>query len=272
MSDFVLTQDNYYSPEADSRYMSVHQYLDFVGHMGVIGCEARAIAKLNGEYEEETTDAMLVGSYVDSYFEGTLDEFLKEHPECFTKPDKKGEVRLLAKYKKADKMIARCEQDPYFMATLDGEKQVIMTGYLFGCEWKIKMDSYIPDVAIVDLKTSADIHKAWKVQDYGYASFVEYWAYTLQLAIYQKIVEINTGKKLPCYISVVTKEDSPEIAVIYIDQQTLDHALNEIEMNMESVLMVKRGEVEPIRCEKCDYCKATRVLTGPINYMDLIGE
>lgn len=272
MNDFVLTQENYYSPEADERYMSVHQYLDFVGHMGIVGCEARAVAKLNGEYEEETTDAMLVGSYVDSYFEGTLDKFLKEHPECFSKPDKQGKVRLLAKYKKANKMIARCEQDEYFMSTLSGEKQVIMTGYLFGCEWKIKMDSYIPDVAIVDLKTSADIHKAWKVQDYGYASFVEYWAYTLQLAVYQKIVEVNTGKKLPCYISVVTKEDSPEIAVVYIDQQTLDHALNEIEMNMESVLMVKRGEVEPIRCEKCDYCKATRMLTGPINYMDLIGE
>jgi hypothetical protein len=108
------------------------------------------------------------------------------------------------------------------------------------------------------------------VQDYGYVSFVEFWAYTLQLAVYQKIVEINTGKKLPCYISVVTKEDEPEIAVIYIDQLTLDHALNEIEMNMPTVLMVKSGEVEPVRCEKCDYCKSTKILTGPINLQDLI--
>ena len=272
MEEFVLTQENYYSAEADKRFMSVHQYLDFVGHMGVQGCESKAMAKLKEEWEDETTDAMLVGSYVDSYFEGTLDKFLEEHPECFTKPDKQGNVRLLAKYKKADKMIERCEKDEYFMSTLAGAKQVIMTVYLFGCEWKIKMDSYIPGVAIVDLKTSADIHKAWKIQDYGYASFVEYWAYTLQMAVYQKIVEINTGKKLPCYISVVTKEDSPEIAVIYIDQQTLDHALNEIEMNMQSVLMVKNGEVEPLRCEKCDYCKSTKVLKGPINYMDLIGD
>ena len=66
MSDFVLTEDNYYSAEADKRFMSVHQYLDFCSHMGVQGCEARAMAKLNGEYKEETTDAMLVGSYVDS--------------------------------------------------------------------------------------------------------------------------------------------------------------------------------------------------------------
>ncbi len=267
MGDFVLTADNYYSTEADKRYMSVHQYLDFVGHMGVIGCEARAMAKLNGEWKDETTTAMLVGSYVDSYFEGTLDKFIEEHPECFTKTKP---IQLKAPFKQAEKMIARCEQDPYFMSTLAGEKQVIMTGYLFGCEWKIKMDSYLPAKAIVDLKTSADIHKAWKVQDYGYASFVEYWGYTLQLAVYQKIVEINTGKKLPCYISVITKEDSPEPEVIHVDQLTLDHALNEIEMNMPSVIMAKNGDVEPVRCEKCDYCKATKILTGAINYQDLI--
>ena len=87
-----------------------------------------------------------------------------------------------------------------------------------------------------------------------------------------RAIEINTGKKLPCYISVVTKEDSPEIEVIYIDQTTLDHALNEIELNMQSVLMVKSGEVDPIRCEKCDYCKASKKLSGAINYRDLINE
>jgi hypothetical protein len=267
MGEFVLSESNYYSKEADKKYMSVHQYLDFVGHMGVVGCEARALAKLKGEFEEPTTTAMMVGSYVDSYFEGTLEEFKKEHPECFTQ---KGELK--ATFKQAEKMIERCEKDKFFMSTLAGEKQVIMTGYLFGCEWKIKMDSYLPGKAIVDLKTSADIHKAWKVQDYGYASFVEYWAYTLQMAIYQKIVEINTGEKLPCYISAVTKEDSPEIKVIHIDQMTLDHALNEIEMNMQSVLMVKNEEVEPVGCGKCDYCKSKEVLVAPISYMDLIGE
>lgn len=267
MEEFVLTAENYYSPEADQRYMSFHQYLNFMGGMVVQGCEAKAMALLRGEWKEEMTTAMLVGSYVDAHFEGTLDEFIEEHPECFTKTKP---VSLKAPFKQAVKMIERCEQDEYFMSTLAGEKQVIMTGYLFGCEWKIKMDSYIPGVAIVDLKTSADIHRAWKVQDYGYVSFLEAYNYTKQLAIYQKIVEINTGKKLPCYISVVTKEDSPEIAVVYIDQLTLDHALNEIEMNMQSVLMVKNGEVEPMRCEQCDYCKATKILTGPISYRDLI--
>lgn len=263
--DFILTADNYYSQEADERYMSVHQYLDFAGHMGIRGCESRAMAILKREYVKEKTTPMLVGSYVDSYFEGTLDKFKAENPEIFTQ---KGELK--ANFKQAEKMIARAEKDKKFMAYMSGEKQVIMTGYLFGCDWKIKMDSYIPDKAIVDLKTSADIHKAWKVQDFGYANVAEYWGYTLQMAVYQKIVEINTGKKLPCILAFITKEDSPEIKLCYIDQMTLDHSLNEIQMNMGDVLAVKNGEVEPIPCGKCDHCKATQPIEEVINIADLI--
>ena len=158
------------------------------------------------------------------------------------------------------------------MQFMSGEKQTIMTFYLFGCEWKMKMDSYIPGKAIVDLKTANNIHRSWKVQDYGNVCFVEYWGYILQLAVYQKGVEINTGQKLPCYLAVVTKDEYPEIEIVYIDQQSLDHALHEIEMNMQSVLMVKSGGVDAIRCEKCDYCKSTKKIEKPIHYMDLISE
>lgn len=263
--DFVLTADNYYSQEANERFMSVHQYLDFVGHMGVQGCEKRAMAMLNGDYEKEKTTAMLVGSYVDSYFEGSLEQFKKENPDIFTQ---KGELK--ANFKQAEKMIARAEKDEKFMAYMSGEKQVIKTGYLFGCDWKIKIDSYLQGKAIVDLKTTSDLHRAWRVQDYGYASVAEYWAYTIQMAVYQKIVEIDTGEKLPCILAFVTKEDSPELKLCYIDQMTLDHALNEVEMNMASVLMVKNGEAEPIPCGKCDYCKATEPIEEVINIADLI--
>lgn len=246
--------------------MSVHQYLDFESHMGVSGCEYRAMAALNGDYEKPKTTAMMVGSYVDSYYEGTLDEFKKENPDIFTQ---KGELK--AAYKQAEKMIERSLRDKKFQAFMSGDKQVIMTGYLFGCDWKIKMDSYIPHKAIVDLKTSSDnLHKAWKVQDYGYANCAEYWGYTLQMAVYQKIVEINTGEKLPCILAFITKEDSPELKLCYIDQTSLDHALNEVEMNMPSVLMVKNGEVEPIPCGKCDYCKDTLPIEEVINIADLI--
>lgn len=265
VKEWKLTENNYYSKEANKRYMSVHQYLNFAGGMLGKGCEARAMEELEGRWEEPMTDALLVGSYVDSHFEGTLPKFKNEHKEIFTQ---RGSLK--AQFTRAEKMIRRCEQDEYFMRYMSGKKQVVMTGWWAGCDWKIKIDSYIEDVAIVDLKTSADIHRAWRIPDGGYASFIEAFNYDKQLAVYQKIVEINTGKKLPCYIAVVTKEDSPEIKIIHIDQFTLDNALNVVEMNMPSVLAVKNKEIQPIRCGKCDFCKATEKLTKPISYRDLI--
>lgn len=262
-----LNEDNYYSAEADRDYLSFHQYMDFCGGMLNRGCEARAMAKLKGEWADEVTLPLLVGGYVDAHFDGSLDKWKEEHPDCFTQ---KGELK--APYKQAEKMIARCEKDEVFMEAMSGEKQKIISFYWAGAHWKAKLDSYIPGVAIVDLKTSANIHRAWKIQDFGYVSFIEAYFYTGQLALYQKGIEILTGEKLPCYIAVVTKEDNPEIELIGIDQMTLDHALNTIEMNVSSVLAVKEGQAEPIRCNHCEYCKATKKLTHAISMNDLFEE
>lgn len=264
--EFVLTAESYYSQEANRRYMSVHQYLSFAGHMGVHGCEAKAMAELRGDYVQETTKPMLIGSYVDSYFEGTLPEFKLLHPEIFTQ---KGELK--SDFKRAEKMIERAEQDELFMQTMAGQKQVIMTAYLFGCDWKIKMDSYLPGTAIVDLKTTSDLHGSWNVPEQGRVGVLDYWGYILQGAVYQKVVEINTGDILPVYFSFITKEEEPDIEVVYVDQDSLDAALEEIAENMPSVLAVKNGEVKPARCgdSRCVYCRRTKKLTAPILYTEL---
>ena len=68
--------------------------------------------------EMEKTTALLVGSYVDSHFEGTLDLFKAQNPEIFTK---KGELK--AEYRKAEEIINRIERDPLFMMFMSGEKQ-----------------------------------------------------------------------------------------------------------------------------------------------------
>lgn len=268
--EFILTEQNYYSPEANERYMSFHTYLEYVGGMLKGGCEARAEAIRKGEWEEPKPIAFAIGSYVDEALTGTeesFEQFKNEHPEIFTK---KGELK--SEFKMAEKMIARCKADEYFMKTLSGEHQKIMTGYWAGCEWKIKMDSYIPNVLITDLKTSARIHRSWNIPDYGRVSFIEAFNYTEQLALYQKIVEINTGKKLPVCISVVTKEEYPEIKCIGIDQTTLDHALNRIESNINSVLEIRNGNYEPCRCGYCNFCKTTAKIESLIPMQDLIME
>lgn len=55
---------------------------------------------------------------MDSYFEGTLEEFKKENPEIFTQ---KGELK--ANYKQAERIIARMERDPLFMQYMSGENR-----------------------------------------------------------------------------------------------------------------------------------------------------
>lgn len=63
-----INQENYYSEAANREYFSVSQYKSFMN------CEARAMAEISGEYERPVTKALLVGSFVDRYFEGTLDQ------------------------------------------------------------------------------------------------------------------------------------------------------------------------------------------------------
>lgn len=259
-----LTEENYYSQEANKEYMSVSQFKDFAGTYGKLACEYAAKEKLEGRWEDEKTTALMVGSYVDAYFEGTPSRFKTENPSLFKK-----DGGLKADYVKADEIIARIERDEYFMKYMSGQKQVIMTGELFGTKWKIKIDSYIPKTAIVDLKVMSSITELKWVKDLGYLDFVRYWGYDIQGAIYQEIVRQNTGKKLPFYIAGATKEKEPDIRIIHVTDNYLQEALSMVEANMPRILRVKSGEADADRCELCDCCRHNRVLTRPISIMDL---
>lgn len=260
----VLTAENYYSQEANKEYMSVSQFKTFLGTYGRMGCEFAAMEEIEGRWKEEPSTAMMVGSYVDSYFEGTLEQFRSENPALF-----KQSGGLKSEYVKAEEIIARIERDAYFMKYLSGKKQEIMTAEMFGCKWKIKMDSYIEGVAIVDLKVMQSITDLKWVKDLGYLDFVRYWGYDIQGAVYQKVVEMNTGKKLPFFIAAATKEKQPDIRIIEVTQNYLDEALAVVEANLPRILRVKEEGAAPDRCEVCDCCRFNRVLTRPISISDL---
>lgn len=263
----ILTAENYFSREANEEYLSVSQYKDFCGSMGKLPCEAQALAKLRGEWDMEKTTALMVGSYVDAHFEGTLNLFKAQNPEIFTK-----QGVLKAEYRQAEEIINRIERDTYFMRYMSGEKQVIMTGEIGGAKWKIKIDSYLPGQCIVDLKVMQSIRKTFYTRDIGHMDFTQYWGYDLQGAVYQEIVRQNTGKLLPFYIAAASKEKEPDIEILYIDEAHLHEKLVEAESNASKILALKHGDYEPIRCEVCDYCKHTKVLTHPIHYSELMTE
>lgn len=241
-----LTANNYYDRASDLAYMSVSQYKSFMS------CEARTMAKLNGEYEEEKNTALLVGSYVDSAIEGTLEEFKQENPQIFKK---NGE--LYSEFSKAEELVRLIKSNELFMKFLSGEKQVILTFKLFDVDWKIKMDSFVRGICITDLKTAKDTKGLPK------------WRYDTQGAIYQKGVELNNLGKLPFYLAVATKEEIPDLNIFQIPQSTLDLALTEVEENLPHIMEVKLGKIPPTRCENCDYCKRTRK-TVIRNYNELL--
>ena len=252
-----LTADNYHSSESNMVYWSVSQFKEFER------CEACGLASALGEYVREETDALLIGSYVDAYFSGELGEFIDAHRDVMFSKRGGG---LLAKFQRADEIIQAVNKQPLMLEFLSGEKQVIQTAEMFGVLWKIKMDVYRPDERIVDLKCVKDFGDIWDVTLGSRRSWLEYWGYDIQGAIYQKVVEENTGKKLPFYLAAVTKEKVPDVAVIEIPQHILDAALGLVEAKIERFDLIKSGDVEPIRCETCDFCKATKRLTAPVIY------
>ena len=250
-----LTNSNYFSPEAMGEYWSVSQFKQFCK------CPAAAIAELKGEYQRETSTALLVGSYVDAYFtgdKGGLGRFALEHPEIF-----KRDGSLKAEFRQAEDMIEAVKRQPLMMDYLYGEYQTVLWAELFDVKWKVKMDVY-DGKRIVDLKTVKDFKNIYE-EGFGWRSWIEYWGYDIQGAIYQKVEQAVTGRlePLPFYIVAVTKEKTPDVAVIHIPQHILDTALKVVESKIDTFDLMKKGLIPVERCGCCDYCKATKKLIEP---------
>ena len=252
----MINKSNYFSIENNMKYMSVSQFKSFMD------CEASALAEVTGNYQREKTVALLVGSYVDAYFDNSLSEFKRDNPEIF-----KANGELKSEYKHAEKIIERIKRDNLFMKYLGGESQVIRTGEIDGVPFKIKIDSYHKCKAIVDLKVIKDFEAVYKEGE-GRLNFIEAWGYDLQGAVYQAI----EGSNLPFFIAAATKEKEPDIAVISVPQPYLDTAMEIIKANVHRFYDLKNGIGEPIRCEKCDYCKKTKVLDRVITIEEILND
>lgn len=245
----ILNNDNYYSIEANREYLSVSQYKEFKK------CEASAMAQITGEWVKPKTTALLVGSYIDSWFEGTLTEFCASNPEIFKK-----DGSLKADYLQAEALIDFVKKDKVFMEYMAGEKQVILTKELFGVPWKIKIDSYHPGRMIVDGKVMRSMERIMG------KSFIEHWGYDLQMAIYSEV----EGSDLETYLAVVTKQDPPDKEVIEIPKWRRVELLQDVERDIPRIVAVKSGLVPPQRCGICDYCRATKMIEKPIDF-ELVG-
>lgn len=255
----MINSSNYYSSENARSFMSVSQFKAFQE------CEAKTIAEINGDFTRDSSTALLIGSYVDTWFEGTLDVFKENHPEIFLKNG-----GLKADFMQADAIINRVSADEQFMKYMSGEKQKIFTGIIEKVPFKGKLDSYHAGKCIVDLKVMRDFEPIWK--NGRKQPFIEAWGYDIQGAVYQELVYQKTGEKLPFVICAVTKEKVPDLAILSIPQERLDYCLEIVKSNVSRFQGIKSGVIQTKRCEKCDYCRFTKKLTGIIDYRDLNPE
>lgn len=241
-----LNNNNYYGKKANVEFMSYSQFKDF------LKCPACAMAKIKGEWKEENTDSLLIGSYVDAWLDGDLDKFKEQHPEIFN--SRTGELK--ANFKQADDLCKVIKQDEFMYKFLKGKRQKIMTGYMAGVPFKIKIDSLHDDM-IVDGKVLKDCNDCWIDGKYPF-----YMAnrYDLQGAIYQSIAQQNLGKKLPFILGIVTKEKVPDKRLVKIQDNVLNDAKNEIIAKAPIFQDMKLGKIEAYKCGSCDYCKFTKKL------------
>lgn len=259
-----LTKETYFSKEVNDFYWSASIVKNF------LSCPARAVAELKGEYERPPSSALLIGSYVDTYFEGkkSFQKFCAEHfNEIYKKQTKKAIEEGLppekyADFVKADAMIKRCTEDEVFMEYMRGQKQKIVTGKIGGFDFRAKLDVYLKDERIVDMKTLKDFEPMYKPGQ-GRLSPIEYWDWPLQLAIYNELVFQKTQKRLPTYLNIVTKEDPPDLQIVEVPQEVLDSEMEFLLEKMPLFDAYRQGVLEPERCECCAYCRQTHKLDKP---------
>lgn len=263
-----LTNENYFSHEARMEYMGSSQFKAFVK------CPSCELAKINEEFEEEKTTALLMGSYIDAYFSDEMEDFRHNNLEIFKK-----DGTLKSEFQQCEDIIKFIEKDEKFHKYLTGEHQKIMTGVIAGVPFKIKIDSFFQDKLIVDQKIMKDLSPVWSDEYHCYMNFVDYYGYNIQGAIYREVVRQNTGKTLPFVLHVTTKEKVPSKALIRIDDEDLDTALKLVEelapifdhykhgqKLTEDEMKVLESHQIRLECGVCDWCKQNKMITGIFSY------
>ena len=262
----ILTHDNYHSLEANRDYMSCSQY------KGFLECEAKESAKISGAWEDILSTPLEVGQYVHSWNAARMMAFMETHPNMF-----KRDGYLKAEYVVANLMIECLQEDDFAMACLSGDKETILTADMYGATWKIMPDVLdSPAGRIVDLTTTSSIHeKVWQESSRSFVPFFEFQKKPLKMAIYSEVERLAAGRTAETYVDyllvAVSKEKQPDKAVIRMtDSERLKTELQMIGANMPRISELKAGTLEPIRCEKCSYCRTTKALSDIIPYSDLL--
>lgn len=267
--ELVQSKDSYYDPATNWDYWSTSLYKDFER------CEAAALAKLKGQWEPKSSPvALLVGNYLHSYFESmeSHENFIEKNQASILAKSGKNKGNPKAEFRQADDMITTLNDDDFFNAVYQGDKEVPVIGQIGGLDWKGKLDCLNVDKGyFVDLKTVDDIHKRhWDDVNKRWVSFIEDREYVLQMAVYRELLRQEYGKDFEAFIFAVSKQDQPDKCAIRFEPFRYAEALEDVPGKVKHFEDVKNGVVAPTNCGTCEYCRMTKELSGFIEVADLI--
>ena len=273
----VLTADNYYTADADREYMSCSQYQRFCE------CEAKAMAILEGRWQEESREAFIVGNYFHTAMESEAahEAFMQEHYEDIFKKARKKDAppEKYAPYVQADKMIDVARRDPliHSLISMPGENEKIITGELFGVPWRARLDKYVSaGRLIIDWKTVSNIAELrWSDELHAKVTFIDSYGYMMRAAVYTELEKQYAGSKEDAsfIIVAISKQDYPDKEALLLNhRQRYDYELEQIKDRLAMIQSVKTGRVMAKRCGRCDYCRATKQLQEIRPYYTLMPE
>jgi len=244
----TLNKDNYRDLASERHYLSVSQFKGFTQ------CETAALAKLKGEYQGQDKKALALGQYLHAWNEGVLDDYIEANKaQVFRKTGDRGKCAM---YVKADTAIAALEAEPLIMKALDGDKEVILTGTIDGVPWKCCVDS-LGSARFADLKYIKDFASIYDPEKGRRVSWIEYWGYNMQMAIYQELIRQSTGNLLEPLIVAITKEAPPNKGIFGgFEQGEMHEAIRFVEYTQQRIVELKSGRTEPAPCGACEYCRS----------------
>lgn len=251
----VLTQENYFSKEANTEYMSVSQFKSFAE------CEAQALhnIEIGGENEKA---AFLEGKLFENWVAGDRALFMSQHPELISS---RGATagQLKAEFNKVIKAAERFLKQDFFKDIINKcEKQVILTGEIEGVKVKCALDLFDRETnSIYDIKCMKDFKEQWNKEEKSYVPWYYIYGYVLQLAVYREIVRQNFGEPKEIGLMAASKEEEPDLQAKSFSSELLDLELEYFKNNVKRYNDIKKGIVAPTYCGECDYCKSIKKIT-----------
>ena len=250
-----LTQENYFSKEANTEYISVSQFKAFEE------CEAQALhnIEIGGENEKA---AFLEGKLFENWVAGDRALFMAQHPEMIsTRGATAGQLK--AEFNKVIKAAERFLEQDFFKDIINKcEKQVILTGKIEGVKVKCALDLFDRETnSIYDIKCMKDFKEQWNKEEKSYVPWYYIYGYVLQLAVYREIVRQNFGEPKEIGLMAASKEEEPDLQAKSFSSELLDLELEYFKNNVKRYNDIKKGIVAPTYCGECSYCKSIKQIT-----------